>query len=240
MIRAAAIIQALLGNIGRPGGGILALRGHSQHPGQHRHPDALQHAARLSAAAARAQAARDARRTTSSTRRRRPAGGTTSRSTRSACCAPGTASTRRRTTTGATSGAEDRRRSFAAADDAGDRSTARSAGCLLIGQNPVIGGSNSRPDPARPRRTSSGWWCATSFETETASFWYASASRSKRASCGRRTSRPKSSCCRRALPGEKEGTFTNTHRLVQWHDKIVDRPATAAPISGSSTTSGGG
>ncbi len=28
MIRAAAIIQALLGNIGRPGGGILALRGH--------------------------------------------------------------------------------------------------------------------------------------------------------------------------------------------------------------------
>src|SRR5512146_2117019 len=29
MIRAASIIQALLGNIGRPGGGILALRGHS-------------------------------------------------------------------------------------------------------------------------------------------------------------------------------------------------------------------
>ena len=29
MIRAAAIIQALLGNVGRPGGGILALRGHA-------------------------------------------------------------------------------------------------------------------------------------------------------------------------------------------------------------------
>src|SRR4051812_28791078 len=29
MIRAAAMIQALLGNVGRPGGGILALRGHS-------------------------------------------------------------------------------------------------------------------------------------------------------------------------------------------------------------------
>ncbi len=28
MIRAAAIIQGLLGNVGRPGGGILALRGH--------------------------------------------------------------------------------------------------------------------------------------------------------------------------------------------------------------------
>ena len=29
MIRAAAILQGLLGNIGRPGGGILALRGHT-------------------------------------------------------------------------------------------------------------------------------------------------------------------------------------------------------------------
>ena len=29
IIRAAAIIQLLLGNIGRPGGGILALRGHA-------------------------------------------------------------------------------------------------------------------------------------------------------------------------------------------------------------------
>src|SRR5205823_9647857 len=29
MIRAAAVLQLLLGNIGRPGGGILALRGHA-------------------------------------------------------------------------------------------------------------------------------------------------------------------------------------------------------------------
>ncbi len=26
------------------------------------------------------------------------------------------------------------------------------------------------------------------------------------------------------LAGEKGGTFTNTHRLVQWHDKVVDGP----------------
>src|ERR671933_802947 len=25
-----------------------------------------------------------------------------------------------------------------------------------------------------------------------------------------------------ALPGEKEGTFTNTQRLIQWHDKVVE------------------
>ena len=29
MIRTAAILQTLLGNIGRPGGGIMALRGHA-------------------------------------------------------------------------------------------------------------------------------------------------------------------------------------------------------------------
>ena len=29
MIRAGAILQLLLGNIGRPGGGIMALRGHA-------------------------------------------------------------------------------------------------------------------------------------------------------------------------------------------------------------------
>ena len=27
-----------------------------------------------------------------------------------------------------------------------------------------------------------------------------------------------------SLPGEKAGTFTNTHRLIQWHDKVVEGP----------------
>ena len=53
-IRAASILQTLLGNIGRPGGGILALRGHASHPGLHRHPDAVRPAARLHPDAARA------------------------------------------------------------------------------------------------------------------------------------------------------------------------------------------
>jgi formate dehydrogenase major subunit len=39
-IRTAAILQSLLGNMGRPGGGILALRA-CQHPGLHRHTHAL-------------------------------------------------------------------------------------------------------------------------------------------------------------------------------------------------------
>ena len=37
IIRSAAILQLLLGNIGRPGGGILALRGHASIQGFHRY-----------------------------------------------------------------------------------------------------------------------------------------------------------------------------------------------------------
>ena len=54
-IRTAAILQLLLGNMGRPGGGIMALRGHASHPGLDRHPDPVQPAARLPPDAARAR-----------------------------------------------------------------------------------------------------------------------------------------------------------------------------------------
>ena len=47
IIRSAAILQLLLGNIGRPGGGIMALRGHADHPGFHRYRHPLQRAPRL-------------------------------------------------------------------------------------------------------------------------------------------------------------------------------------------------
>ncbi len=48
-IRAGAIIQLLLGNIGRPGGGDPGAARARQHPGLHRHPHAVQPAARLPA-----------------------------------------------------------------------------------------------------------------------------------------------------------------------------------------------
>ena len=53
-IRTAAILQTLLGNMGRPGGGILALRGHASHPGLDGHPDPVRPAARVPADAVRA------------------------------------------------------------------------------------------------------------------------------------------------------------------------------------------
>ena len=52
MIRAGAIVQLLLGNIGRPGGGHHGDARPRHHPGLERHPDALRPAARLPADAA--------------------------------------------------------------------------------------------------------------------------------------------------------------------------------------------
>ena len=48
-IRTAAIIQLLLGNIGRPGGGIIGAAWPREHPGLHGYPDPLRLAAWLSA-----------------------------------------------------------------------------------------------------------------------------------------------------------------------------------------------
>ena len=33
-----------------------------------------------------------------------------------------------------------------------------------------------------------------------------------------------------SLSGEKAGSFTNTHRLLQWHDKVVDAPGDSRSI----------
>jgi formate dehydrogenase major subunit len=48
IIRTAAILQMLLGNIGRPGGGILALRGQDLHPGLNGYSDLIRHSAWVS------------------------------------------------------------------------------------------------------------------------------------------------------------------------------------------------
>ena len=61
MIGAAATLQLVLGNIGRPGGGIMALARARHHPGQHRRPDPLPLHPRLHAGADRAQAAQHRR-----------------------------------------------------------------------------------------------------------------------------------------------------------------------------------
>jgi formate dehydrogenase major subunit len=95
-------------------------------------------------------------------------------------------------------------------------------GLLLMGQNPVVGGHNTHL--IRMALPNLEWMVVREiFENETASYWY------KSPEVARGELRPQDIKTEifllpAALPGEKEGTFTNTHRLVQWHDKVVEPP----------------
>ena len=100
----------------------------------------------------------------------------------------------------------------------------RIRGLLAMGQNPAVGGQN-----ASLQRQALGQldWLGVRdlFETETASFWKDSPE------VAGRTLTPDQiqtevfflPC---AVVTEMDGSFTNTQRLVQWHDKAVD------PLSG--------
>jgi formate dehydrogenase major subunit len=94
-------------------------------------------------------------------------------------------------------------------------------GLLLIGQNPVIGGHNA--GLIRKGLANLEWMVVReTFENETASLLVQIAE-VRTATARPRRSRPRCSAAGR-LAGEKDGTFTNTHRLVQWHDKVVEPP----------------
>jgi len=93
-------------------------------------------------------------------------------------------------------------------------------GLFLVGQNPVIGGHNSHM--IRMALPNLDWMVVREvFENDTASYWY----RSPEALAGElRAQHIKTEMflLPASLPGEKEGTFTNTQRLIQWHDKVVE------------------
>jgi len=95
-------------------------------------------------------------------------------------------------------------------------------GLFLLGQNPAVGGSNA----ALVQRSLAklDWMVVTDFtETETASFWY----KGQPVQAGElapQDIKTEVFLLPTALAGEKAGTFTNTHRLIQWHDKVVDGP----------------
>ena len=84
IIRAASIIQGLLGNIGRPGGGVLALRGHCSIQGSTDIPT-LYNMLPTYLPQPNAFKPHTTLEDSWTPRRRRPAGGTTCRNTWSAC-----------------------------------------------------------------------------------------------------------------------------------------------------------
>jgi formate dehydrogenase major subunit len=89
-------------------------------------------------------------------------------------------------------------------------------GFLVIGQNPAVGGQN-----AELQRTALGnleWMVVRDyFETETAAFW-------KRPGVDPSTIGTEVFFLPGAVPAEGTGTFTNTQRLLQQHDKAADPP----------------
>jgi formate dehydrogenase major subunit len=98
-------------------------------------------------------------------------------------------------------------------------------GLFVFGQNPAVGAPNSRLE--RRALANLKWLVVRDLvEIETASFWYDSPE------VGRGELRPEDIGTEvffmpAAGHAEKEGSFTNTQRLLQWHEKAVDPPGDA-------------
>ena len=221
IIRAAAIVQALLGNIGRPGGGILVLRGHASIqgstdvpslynllPGYLTHPNVNSPHNSLAEYLEHEGS---------------PSGGWSEQ--------PKYLISLLRAWYGDAAGPDNEwcfhwipklvgnhsqlPMTMAIADG-----TIR--GLFVLGQNPAVGGHNAR---LVTRGLASLEWMVArdAFENETASFWLDSPF-VKSGELRPERIQTEVFLLPAALPGEKEGTFTNTHRLVQWHDKVVEPP----------------
>jgi formate dehydrogenase major subunit len=222
MIRAASIIQGLLGNVGRPGGGIVALRGHASIqgstdiptlydmlPGYLPQPKAEKPHATLAEYCRVEQT---------------PTGWWHN--------FPKYIVSLLRAWYGDAASAENEWGYGWIPKITGDHSQlpmtlamrdAKLKGLFLLGQNPVIGGSNSAR-VVQPGLAQLDWLVVRDFtETESASFWYASDA-IRAAGMEPKDIKTEVFLLPTALAGEKAGTFTNTHRLIQWHDHVVDAP----------------
>jgi len=223
IIRAAAIIQALLGNVGRPGAGILALRGHcsiqgstdiptlyNMLPGYLPQPQAFKPHQTL-------KEYLDTETT--------PTGWWHN--------FPKYAVSLLRAWYGDNGNKENGWGYEWLPKNVGDHSQLPMTlairdglirGMFVIGQNPAVGGSNSGKTVQRGF-ANLDWLVIRDFtETETASFWYAGHP-VKSGELRPQDIKTEVFLMPSSLAtGEKEGTFTNTHRLLQWHDKVVDAP----------------
>jgi len=96
----------------------------------------------------------------------------------------------------------------------------RVKGYLVLGQNPAAGNTNA--GLARRALANLDWMVVRDlFETETASFWY------KADGADPTSIKTEVILFPAAASAEKDGTFTNTQRLLQFHDKAVDPPGDA-------------
>jgi formate dehydrogenase major subunit len=94
-------------------------------------------------------------------------------------------------------------------------------GMFLFGQNPAAGAPNSRLSRAALKKLE--WLVVRDwFEIDTAAFWYKGPEKPDPTTIG-----TEMFFMPAASNSEKDGTFTNTQRLLQWHDKAIDPPGDA-------------
>jgi formate dehydrogenase major subunit len=106
-----------------------------------------------------------------------------------------------------------------------DMNDGRMEGLFVFGQNPAVGGPNARLE--RRALAQLDWLVVSDLvETETASFWYDSPEIERGEL---RTADVKTEVFLMPAAGhaEKKGCFTNTQRLIQWREKAVDPPGDA-------------
>jgi formate dehydrogenase major subunit len=98
-------------------------------------------------------------------------------------------------------------------------------GLFVMGQNPAVGAPNGRLE--RKALANLKWLVVRDMvETETASFWYDSPE-VERGELSPEKIGTEIFLFPAAGQGEKDGTFTNTQRLLQYHNKAVDPPGDA-------------
>ncbi len=221
LIRAAAILQLLLGNMGRPGGGILALRGHASIQGSTDIPtlyDLLPGYLPMPVLGRGSQTLADY---VAQHRSRTGWWANFDRYIVSLLCAY----------------YDD---SATATNDfgfgwlpriSGDHShqgywlemnEGRMEGLFVLGQNPAVGGPNARLE--RKALAKLEWLVVRDLvEIETAAFWYDSPE-VRRGELRTEDVATEVFFFPAAGHAEKDGCFTNTQRLLQWHEKAVDPP----------------
>jgi formate dehydrogenase major subunit len=223
MIRAAAVLQLLLGNIGRPGGGILALRGHATiqgstdiatlydlHPGYLNTPSALKAHDTLA----------DYIKTETLTTATSFWSNFPSYIVSQLKAWFGDAATKDNEFgyqfLPKIIGNHSHMPMFVSMMDDNIK------GFFALGQNPAVGGQNASFQ--RQALAKLDWLVVRDFyETETASFWKDSPE-VKDGKLKTQDIRTEVFFLPAAAVAEDDGSFTNTQRLVQWHDKAVDPP----------------
>ena len=215
IIRTAGLVQQLLGNIGRPGGGILALRGHASIQGS-TDISTLYHSWNGYINAADARKNHDTLKDFIITETL-PTGywANTPQFTISMLKAWfGDAATPQNdfgyNSLPKISADHSHLPTFVLMQEGGIQ------GFLVIGQNPAVGGQNAEFQRTALQKVD--WMVVRDFfETETAAFW-------KRNGADPKSIKTEIFFLPAAHVSEGTGTFTNTQRLLQQHDQAVDPP----------------